>query len=352
MTRFGLNSITTGLLVLFAIALGVRAATNQAADFKEVYELLRTHLAGANERELNQAAVQGLVSQLYPRVSIVTNDPKVDSESPLVSQSNLFDGAIGCIRISRVGEDLAKSIRSAQEKLSATNKLKGLILDLRFADGDSYAAAADVADLFCANERPLLDWGNGMARSKTKSDAPKIPIAVLVNHQTTAAAEALAAALRETGVGLILGADTAGQAAVMREFPLKSGGQLRIATAMVKLGNGKTLSLHGVKPDIEVVVSAADEKIYFGNPFKDLSSSTDLAANSSLSATNSAGTNRFRHRFSNEADLVRARRDGVSLEDLPETENEPEKPEVRDPVLARALDLLKGLAVVRQFRAD
>lgn len=51
-------------------------------------------------------------------------------------------------------------------------------------------------------------------------------------------------------------------------------------------------------------------------------------------------------------DLVRARREGIRLdEDLtPQREAESEKPFLRDPALARAVDLLKGLAVVRRAR--
>jgi hypothetical protein len=54
----------------------------------------------------------------------------------------------------------------------------------------------------------------------------------------------------------------------------------------------------------------------------------------------------------NEAELVREHREGADLDAEPAAgrEPEPEKPVVRDPVLARALDLLKGLAVVRHSR--
>ena len=71
-----------------------------------------------------------------------------------------------------------------------------------------------------------MNWGNGMVRSKEKSDAIALPVAVLVNRQTAGAAEALAAVLRETGAGLILGGKTAGQAMVAQEFPLKNGDRL------------------------------------------------------------------------------------------------------------------------------
>jgi hypothetical protein len=66
------------------------------------------------------------------------------------------------------------------------------------------------------------------------------------------------------------------------------------------------------------------------------------------------GTNRpGRRTRPNEADLVRARREGLSLDgDFPVgRDGEPEKPVIRDPTLARAVDLLKGLAIVRRTRS-
>jgi hypothetical protein len=51
----------------------------------------------------------------------------------------------------------------------------------------------------------------------------------------------------------------------------------------------------------------------------------------------------------NEAELVRQRLKDTGMEklDLPARPPEPQIPQVKDPVLVRALDLLKGLAIVR-----
>ena len=114
-------------------------------------------------------------------------------------------------------------MRGAFQQLGATNKLKGLVLDLRYTSGKDYEAAAAVADLFVSKERPLLNWGKGIVRSSSKTDAIEVPVAVLVNGQTAGAAEALAAVLREAGSGLVLGSRTAGQAMIAEEFPLKNG---------------------------------------------------------------------------------------------------------------------------------
>jgi hypothetical protein len=359
MMRVRINSLLVVLLVLAVGQAGLRAETKaeqaEGPDFKEVYDLIRAHLAGMSEGQLNQAAVSALVSGLGPKVSLVAKatGSSVAADTPLVLKSSVFDGDILYVRVRRVGDGLAKAISAACSKPGTTNQLKGVALDLRYAGGDDYAAAAAAADLFAKKELPLLNWGNGMARSKEKTDAIALPVAVLVNRQTAGAAEALAAAMREAGAGLILGGKTAGQAMVAQEFPLKNGDRLRIATAPVQLGDGSALPDQGVEPDITVQVTPEDERAYYGDAFK-VTERTNLQASAGASATGSGnGTNRVvrRPRF-NEAELVRERREGVSEADLTAMrERDPDKPMVRDPALARALDLLRGLALVRQGRS-
>jgi C-terminal processing protease CtpA/Prc len=177
-------------------------------------------------------------------------------------------------------------------------------------------------------------------------------LAVLVNARSGGGAEALSAVLRYAGVALLLGGKTSGQAMVAEEYPLKNGSRLRVASSPVRLGDGTDLS-QGVKPDITVDVNPQDERAYFADAFKDVSR-TNLAANSGILATNQAnGTNRTRRVRFNEAELVREKRDGFDPDTEPTSagSSELEKPVVRDPALARALDVLKGLAVIRQSRS-
>jgi C-terminal processing protease CtpA/Prc len=345
-------AVITGLGMLFG---GMERSiadtgTNEAPDFKEVYELIRQHVAGMSEAELNRAAVEGLVNTLSPKVTLVTNETNESSssESPMV-RSNLFEGDIVYLRVKRVANGLDKEIRDVCQPSNGTNKFKGLVLDLRYAIGDDYLAAASAADLFVKKEQTLLFWGTKPVQSKEKKDAITMPVAVLVNKQTAGAPEALAAMMRQTGAGLILGSVTAGKAMVAKDFPLKDGERLRIATSPIVMGDGSSVSSQGLRPDIPVEVNAADERAYFADAFR-LIPRTNRAS-SSLSGTNLAATtnrNIRRPRF-NEAELVRERREGATL-DAEESEKdiEPEKPVVHDPVLARALDLLKGLAVVRR----
>jgi C-terminal processing protease CtpA/Prc len=350
MIRRGLIAGIAGLGLLFGAAESLTAdtSTNETADFKEVYELIRQHVAGLSEAELNQAAVQGLVNALGPKVTLVTNEVVESNGEYSMVRSNLFEGDIAYLRIRKVAEGLDQQIRQVCQPSAGTNKFKGLVLDLRYSSGEDYLAAAAAADLFIKKEQTLLFWGTKPVQSKQKTDAITIPVAVLVNKQTAGAPEALAALMRQTGAGLILGSVTGGRAMIAQEFPLKNGDRLRIATSPIVMGDGSSVSSQGLKPDIAVDVSSADERAYYADAFKIIPRTN--ATGSSLSSTNlAAGTNRNirRPRF-NEAELVRERREGASLDaDDIEREAEPDKPVVHDPVLARALDLLKGLAVVR-----
>ena len=133
---------------------------------------------------------------------------------------------------------------------------------------------------------------------------------------------------------------------------MKDGERLRIATAPVQLGDGTTMPTAGLKPDIAVEVSPEDERNYYADAFKEISR-VELA-NTTLSLTNppSSTTRTNRRSRINEADLVRERREGVSLDaEAPSGRDREPETVVHDPTLARALDLLKGLAVVHQSRS-
>lgn len=324
--------------------------TNTAPDFKEVYDLVKTHLAGTTEADLDKAAVFGLIQQLHTRISLEGKGAgaSVELESPLLARASMFENGIGYLRFSRIAGNVAEKVSSAIKDLGATNRLKGLILDLRFADGRDYAAAVAVADLFLSKEAPMLDWGNGVVKSKAKTDAITLPITVLVNQKTVAAPEAVAGILRQADRGVVIGTNTAGEATMDQMFPLKNGQSLRIATSTVRLGSGDAMSANGLVPDVVVSVSSEDEKAYYADPYKDLSRPSALLT--SLGAPQSNGTNRTRLRPT-EADLIKERKAnpgrevGYSVD--PSREGQAEKPVVRDPALARALDLLKVISVLQ-----
>lgn len=320
--------------------------TNPLPTFQEVFRVVSTNLGVITSDELDRAAAQGLLNQLAPQVSLESQGDA--STSAPLAQTRVFDQAYAYFRVASVNSRLPEAFRSAYRTITDTNgeKIKGIVLDLRFAKGMDYQAAAQTADCFLDSNQPLLDWQQSSAKATKKTDAILVPVAILINSQTTGAAEALAAVLRDTGVGLILGGTTAGGARVFKEFPLSDGDKLRVAVGNVSVGEGKPLAA-GVTPDIAVDSDLQDERAYLQDPYKDLHPAQLAQADTT---TNPPAAPRVRF---NEKELVREHSAG---EDTDESDDdgpvlaEPGPPVVADPVLARALDSLKGLAVVQPNR--
>lgn len=316
-----------------------------ALDFDELRALIQTNLPGVTRTELDHAGAQGLLQSFRGKVRLMSTPPTDAATRTNLPRSTVYDGGIAYLRVAEVSSELPGAVARHCQAMDTTNKLRGLVLDLRFADGEDYAAAAAVTDLFLADEKDLLDWGQGLVHSTAKINALEWPVVVLVNGDTAGAAEALAALLRETGNGLILGSRTIGAAMTTKTFTLSNGQQLRIATEPVKLAGGTALPRTGLLPDIQVTVTPAEEKFYWNDPYGQLAA-TAVTTNTSANVTNRVA----RRTRTNEADLVRARKQGLDLdgESIPHHEPEAEVRVIRDPVLGRAVDLLKGLAVVRR----
>jgi len=216
------------------------------------------------------------------------NPLRADATNSALAKSAVLENDVAYLRVGEAGKNLADKIQSAQQALAATNKIAGIVLDLRFADGDDLEAAQTAANLFASK---------------------KLPLAILVNDKTRGAAVELAKDLRAAKAGLIFGSSTE------------------------------------ARPDIAVAVKMEDEKKFFENPY---------AAPSQGETNSSTDTNDLSQFIdhTSEADLVRAKiKDGDEDENSPPPHPaEPQKPFIHDPVLARAVDLIKGLAVVRQSR--
>src|SRR5580700_11060526 len=81
-------------------------------SFQEVYQLLSTNLEGVSAEELNTAAVQGLIHQLEPRVSLVAAEAGSSNAAPL-AEARVFDGSYAYFRVGGVNSNLSAAFRAA-----------------------------------------------------------------------------------------------------------------------------------------------------------------------------------------------------------------------------------------------
>ena len=353
MKRLGLIHIAAIGLVFLPAPAPARAQTGEAPHFQEVLRLLRANLPEVTDDDLNRAAVQGLLDHFRPRVLLVTDESvATPPTAPAISRSAVYERGFGYLRVQSVTAGVADEFESALDRLRSAQPLKGVILDLRFADGEDYRGAASLADRFLTKEQPLLEWGDSSVRSTAKSGITNLPCAVLINRETRGAAEALAELLRATRVALLVGSPTAGQAYTFREFTLASGPKLRIASAPIRVGEDLVLT-NRVAPDIAVDVPAEQEQTHYTDPFKVLAAASATADGRAPGAA--ARTNRVLRPRLNEAELVRRQREQQAPDDdlplpLSRADAAREEKALQDVALVRALDLLKGIAVVNRAR--
>jgi hypothetical protein len=198
-----------------------------------------------------------------------------------------------------------------------------------------------------------LKWGDQTGKSKANPGAIKLPLVVLVNRQTSGAAEALAGALSISQAALIVGNRTAGQAMAFADFPLSSGQHLKIARSRVELGNGKTIGSEGLAPDLLVEADEKNERSWLDDPYRIINRPGSPAGPQPFLTS---VTNRFGRRL-NGAEVGRRHREEVEQEEHPDAPptNAPARPSgpapedrvVQDPALVRGLDFLKGITATK-----
>lgn len=147
---------------------------------------------------------------------------------------------------------------------AAAPPVTGLVLDLRNTVGGDVRAVPAVASLF-------LDPGCVVARVQSRIPGQPTelvtaaararwtqPVTVLVNHGTTSAAEVLAGALQDAKRAVIVGSSTFGDASTQSVTPLADGERVSLTTARYVTPGGRTITGHGITPDMAASDPAPD----------------------------------------------------------------------------------------------
>jgi len=147
---------------------------------------------------------------------------------------------------------------------------QGVVLDLRSnAAPDDFAGAAQVAGFFIPAGTPLFtvkdpqqhshDYASLALSSPPNPALATTPLAILVDDQTSGAAEALAAELKAGGA-FVLGDSTMGRGAVFTDGKSSPGQEPRYMSGQVVLADGTDLWNHPINPDIELAIDDKKEK--------------------------------------------------------------------------------------------
>lgn len=173
--------------------------------------------------------------------------------------SELLDGGIGHVTISRFGEKTADEFAAALTELQAKQPLKGLLLDMRSNPGGLLQPTIKIANTLIPKDKVILNvvYKNERQTVTYKSEQEKawtLPIAVLVNGQSASASEVLTAALKESAGATVIGEKTYGKGVVQAFNQFKDGSVLSLTEAQWKTPGGTWINKTGVSPDYAVAL--------------------------------------------------------------------------------------------------
>ena len=242
-----------------------------------------------------------------------------------------LEGKIGYIRVTTFSEQADKGIKKAIEKFNKEvgDDLQGIVLDLRNNPGGLLDQSVSVSDIF-------LDKGEIVSTRSREADdtqrfnarkgdlAKGLPMVVLINGGSASASEIVAGALQDHRRAIILGTKSFGKGSVQTIFPLSGHGAMRLTTARYYTPSGRSIQALGIEPDIKVEL-AKIEAVDTGSRRREADLRGALDNNDQP-----------------KKDEIKKKE---KIESGKKDKTKTKKP-VQDYQLSRALDLLRGLALL------
>ncbi len=186
---------------------------------------------------------------------------------PLAAHGKMLEGGSGYVRVFEVSARTADEVRGEIETLRRGGA-KNLVLDLRSAAG-APEDGVRVAELFLKGGVVTKLSGAKTPEKVFSADPARQawdrPMAVLLSHGSTGAAEIVAAALLDAGRGPVVGERTFGRAPVQKTIPLEDGG-LVITVARYASPKGTAIHGKGIEPTVIVESDEDDDEPVKGAP--------------------------------------------------------------------------------------
>ncbi len=164
-------------------------------------------------------------------------------------------GEIGYVSLNQFGDSSIDELRQVFQSFQ-DQKVKSIILDLRYNGGGYLDGAVDLVSMFLREGKVVsVQHRSGEPENHFVSGKPlfpDIPFAILVNEGTASASEITAGALQDYGRATIVGQKTFGKGTVQEVIDLPDGSSLRVTVAHWLTPKGKDLGKEGVHPDIVI----------------------------------------------------------------------------------------------------
>lgn len=177
--------------------------------------------------------------------------------------SSKLQGNVGYIKVRQLGRTTASSVGQAIVSLSEKGA-KGYVLDLRNVPGGYLTQAVEICSLFQDSGVVVQVQTRTSTTSKsvTGGVVTDAPLVILVNKNTAAAAEVIAAALQDASRATVVGQTTMGKGSVQVMRELSFGGAFSYTAAYYQTPRGRDIDGVGVDPDVKIANRPNAEKDY------------------------------------------------------------------------------------------
>ena len=179
---------------------------------------------------------------------------------------SILGGNVGYLSIYQfTGDD----VTGVKEAISAFQQagVTALVVDVRSNPGGLLDDVVKICDMLLPEGLIVYTEDRSGAREEFYADAEywDVPMAVLVNGGSASASEIFAAAVQDTGRGVVVGETTFGKGIVQTLYSFPEGDGVQLTTAAYYTPSGRSIHGQGVTPDIEVSL-AADASVLYHAP--------------------------------------------------------------------------------------
>ena len=189
---------------------------------------------------------------------------------------SILEGNVGYLSIYQFTGDDVEGVKEAISAFQQAD-VSALVVDVRSNPGGLLTDVVDICDMLLPEGLIVYTEDRSGAREEFYADGEywDVPMAVLVNGDSASASEIFAAAVQDTGRGIVVGEVTYGKGVVQTLHAFPEGDGMQLTTATYYTPSGASIHGQGVTPDIEVAL-AADASVIYHAP--DAASDAQLAA--------------------------------------------------------------------------
>ncbi len=169
-------------------------------------------------------------------------------------EHKMLDNKIGYIKVTGFEDTTVGQFEEALFDLKG-QKMESLIIDLRGNPGGNLSVVVEMCDMILPEGTIVsVEDRNGKGEVFTSDEEHQlnVPLAVLINGNSASASEIFAGAVKDYGIGTLVGTTTFGKGIVQNIYGLPDNTSFKITSSEYFTPNGTNIHGVGVEPDVVI----------------------------------------------------------------------------------------------------